>query len=127
MFHFEIDEKNPMKPRYRVKDVLHKSPNYSKIFVEDSGFNITIYSGENMVRINVLQQLSPDDFQENFQLDFFYKGTLSLIVNGNDLLRYIDFILEPSNCVSFLQNIEWNICKRNRMTRASKKEIGKRK
>lgn len=89
MFHFEIDEKFPLRPRYRVEDVLHKSPNYSKIFVVDTSFDITVYSGDNKAVVNLIELIGPEEFGPNFRIDFYKNGVKSLVINGNDLLRFV--------------------------------------
>lgn len=83
IFRFEIDEKTPLKPRYRPHDVLEFQPKYEKIFVTEEFWevpsaSIVVHSSSSYVVIN----LSP------FRMDFYQNGEKILVVNENNLLRY---------------------------------------
>lgn len=72
IFHFEIDEKTPLRPRYRVVDALQKEPTLEAIKVATSSSEITITSGGNKAVI----QIAP------FKIDFYQGDTLSVTANG---------------------------------------------
>jgi mannosyl-oligosaccharide alpha-1,3-glucosidase len=103
IFHFEVDEKNPLKPRYRVKDVLQNLPPNKKIRVVDSSSEIIVYSGNNKVVINT-------NTERNFKMEFFYDGIKSLIVNGENLLRFehLQKRLEPEDPDNIPIDGYWN-------------------
>ncbi|CAO1407451.1 unnamed protein product [Diamesa hyperborea] len=77
-FHFEIDEKTPLSPRYRVVDALKQDPSYETIKVTSSASEIIVVAGVNKAIIT----LSP------LKLDFYQNELLSLVVNAKGLMRF---------------------------------------
>ncbi|CRK87777.1 CLUMA_CG001536, isoform A [Clunio marinus] len=78
MFHFEIDEKSPLKPRYRVTDALQKEPTYESIKVSSTSSEITIISGRNKAVV----------FLSPFKIEFFQDETLVTSVNSRGLMNF---------------------------------------
>lgn len=77
-FHFEIDEKAPLKPRYRVTEALRKDPAYESIKVTSTASEITVAAGGNKAIIHA----SP------FKIDFYQGETLSTSVNSRGLMNF---------------------------------------
>lgn len=77
-FHYEIDEKTPLKPRYRVTEALLQNPTIIPIHVTTSTSQIQVTSESGTVVIN----------NAPFKMEFYQGGQLALTVNGLGLMRY---------------------------------------
>ncbi|XP_055843079.1 neutral alpha-glucosidase AB-like [Episyrphus balteatus] len=78
-FRVQIDEKNPLKARYRVKDALQPSLKIGSLNVETSdGSSILITSGENKAVLTL----------DPFRIDFYQNDVLSVSVNAKRLMRF---------------------------------------
>ncbi|KAJ6649262.1 Neutral alpha-glucosidase AB, partial [Pseudolycoriella hygida] len=77
-FHYEIDEKTPIKPRYRVTEALLQSPTIEAIHVTTTATGIQVASNSGKVFINNLP----------FKMEFYQQDSLVLTVNGLGLMRY---------------------------------------
>lgn len=77
-FHFEIDEKSPLKPRYRVTDALHKNPLYESIKVSSTATEVTITSNGNKAIV----------YTAPFRMEFYQGETLTTSVNSRGLMNF---------------------------------------
>ncbi|XP_055910340.1 neutral alpha-glucosidase AB-like [Eupeodes corollae] len=78
-FRVQIDEKNPLKPRHRVTDVLQDSVKSGNINVDtQDGPEIVFSWGENKAVLT----------NEPFRIDFYQKDVLSVSVNAKRLMRF---------------------------------------
>lgn len=77
-FHFEIDEKAPLKPRYRVTDALHKNPLYESIKVTSTATEVTVTSNGNKAIV----------FTSPFRIEFYQGETLTTSVNSKGLMNF---------------------------------------
>ncbi|XP_055915386.1 neutral alpha-glucosidase AB-like [Eupeodes corollae] len=74
-----IDEKNPIKPRYRVTESLKASPRIiADLSAEDHGSSITVTSG--VIKASI--QKDP------LKIDFYQNNVLSVTLNGKGLMRF---------------------------------------
>lgn len=85
-FHFEIDEKTPLKTRYRVKEVLLETQNFQGIVVTTTSSSITVKAKSNKAVI----LLTP------FQIEFFQNEVLALKANGNGLMKFEQLRTKPT-------------------------------
>lgn len=86
-FHFEIDEKTPLKPRYRVTDVLVKEPTYETIKVDSTSSVITVHSGENKAVVHFVP----------FTIDFYQGSTLVTSINSRGLMNFEHLRKKPEH------------------------------
>lgn len=88
-FHFEIDEKTPLKPRYRVKDALQGPPTYINVIgLTNSSTQIIIATHVSKAVINLLP----------FRIDFFERLDNiipSVMVNSLGLMRFEHLRAKP--------------------------------
>lgn len=81
IFHFQIDEKNPLSERYRVVDALEREPEYVNIKVvsrSDSSITVSSDDGTNKAVLHV----SP------FAIDFFHGDNLVVAVNSKGMMQF---------------------------------------
>lgn len=85
-FRVIVDEKSPIKPRYRVVDALKSNPIPEKLTVtEQTDSQITITSGTNKAVIK----------GKPFQLDFYNNDVLTVTLNGKGLMRFEHIRTKP--------------------------------
>lgn len=77
-FHYEIDEKTPLKPRYRVKEALLQDPTIIPIHVTTTATQIQVTSKSGQVIIS----------NKPFKMEFYHGDQLAITVNGLGLMRY---------------------------------------
>lgn len=77
-FHFEIDEKSPLKPRYRVTDALVHEPALEAIKATSTSSDVTVISGENKAVVH----FSP------LTIDFYQGSTLVTSANSRGLMNF---------------------------------------
>ncbi|XP_070495450.1 neutral alpha-glucosidase AB [Chironomus tepperi] len=77
-FHFEIDEKSPLKPRYRVVDALKGEPKYEAIKVTSTGTDITVKCGENKAII----------YGAPFKIEFYQNDVLTISANSKAKMHF---------------------------------------
>lgn len=87
MFRFVIDEKSPIKPRYRVTEVIDEIPGYNPIAVLTRSDDIVVTSSASQAII----KLSP------FQIDFYHEKVLALSVNGKGLMTFEHLRTKPAS------------------------------
>ena len=91
IFHFEIDEKTPLKPRYRVTEDLKPGLSFKPISFYNTSRDITIYSNYDNNEQTAVVQLLP------FQIDFTDRDGVTLSVNSKDLMRFEHLRTKPSS------------------------------
>lgn len=77
-FHLEIDEKAPLKPRYRVVDAL-KGPVQTVAVQVEKGADETTVTSQNKKAVIV---------HKPFRLDFYLDDVLTVSVNSKGLMRF---------------------------------------
>lgn len=77
-FHFEIDEKTPLKPRYRVTDALVHDPALEVIKASSTSSDVTVISGDNKAVVH----FSP------LSIDFYQGSTLVTSANSRGLMNF---------------------------------------
>ncbi|GAB0095795.1 neutral alpha-glucosidase AB [Sergentomyia squamirostris] len=77
-FHVEIDEKTPLKPRYRVTDALRGIPRTEPISVMKNEGEVVVESGNNRAVI----------LSSPFRIDFFSGENLVVSANGKGLMKF---------------------------------------
>ncbi|XP_037029442.1 neutral alpha-glucosidase AB-like [Bradysia coprophila] len=85
-FHFEINEKDPLKPRYRVTEALHHEPQYTTIDFTISSSAIIINSNTNWAVVS----MSP------FRLSFYQDDVLAVSFNAQSLMRFEHYRTRPT-------------------------------
>lgn len=78
-FHLEIDEKAPLKPRYRVVDALKEPVKTRPVQVIKGGDETTTVTSENKKAVIV---------HKPFRLDFYLDDVLTVSVNSKGLMRF---------------------------------------
>lgn len=77
-FHVEIDEKTPLKPRYRVVDALNGNPPTESVSVKKGEGTIEVETGPN----RAVLVASP------FRIDFFHGEVLQVSANAKGLMKF---------------------------------------
>ncbi|XP_055711223.1 neutral alpha-glucosidase AB [Phlebotomus papatasi] len=77
-FHVEIDEKSPLKPRYRVVDALNGNPATESVSVKKGEGTIEVETGPN----RAVLVASP------FRIDFFHGEVLQVSANAKGLMKF---------------------------------------
>ncbi|XP_039959611.1 neutral alpha-glucosidase AB isoform X2 [Bactrocera tryoni] len=77
-FRLLVDEKNPLKPRYRVTDALKSAPKPGSIKVQEGEAEFTITSGPNKAVVNA----------DPFRVDFYQNDVLTVSVNAKGLMTF---------------------------------------
>lgn len=96
-FRLLIDEKNPLKIRYRVTDSLQSSLKSTSLKVEATDASeILVTSGENKALLTI----------DPFRIDFYRNDVLTLVVNAKNLLRF-EHIRRKSDDVPTEDPDEW--------------------
>lgn len=95
-FHYEIDEKAPLKQRYRVTEALLQNPSVIVMHVTASNSQIQVTSKSGKVIINIAP----------FKMEFYQADQLAITVNGLGLMRYEHLrerpaVLDPSEVDSW--------------------------
>ncbi|XP_055523690.1 neutral alpha-glucosidase AB [Wyeomyia smithii] len=81
LFHFQIDEKSPLSPRYRVTDALSKEPEYVGLKVEENSSTEVIISAEGGSNKAVVK-VAP------LKIEFYRDNTLVLVANSKGLMKF---------------------------------------
>lgn len=84
-FRLEIDEKQPLSPRYRVTDSLKETPQSGQIKVTDSNEKLTVSIGSNKAVFH----------SDPFRIDFFNNEILVTSVNAKGLMRFEELRAKP--------------------------------
>ncbi|XP_004521723.1 neutral alpha-glucosidase AB isoform X2 [Ceratitis capitata] len=77
-FRLLIDEKTPLKPRYRVVDSLKEIPKPGSIKVQEGQGELTITSGSNKAVV----------VADPFRIDFYQNNVLTVSVNAKGLMTF---------------------------------------
>ncbi|XP_052868075.1 neutral alpha-glucosidase AB [Anopheles cruzii] len=83
-FHLQVDELEPLSPRYRVTDALAQEPQYGPTKVEGSSGTLIMVAcgGEPELETKAAIQIAP------FKIDFYRNGVLVVSANGKGMMRF---------------------------------------
>lgn len=95
IYHFEIDEKSPMRPRYRVTESLKDDPIYEEITVGKRNTHIEVFSLNSTLFSSAIIQLSP--FQIDFYRNNLYQNQPLVSINSKDLMRFEHLRMRPES------------------------------
>nr|XP_029729830.1 neutral alpha-glucosidase AB-like [Aedes albopictus] len=98
IFRFEIDEKYPLRERYRVTDAMVNDLKARNVLIESSKSDITIRDGSNRAVI----QVNP------FSIDFYDQDKLVVSANAKGMLKFEHSRPKPSNPVEGEWEEEFN-------------------
>lgn len=94
-FQVMIDEKIPLKPRYRTEHVLDGTPKASSLTVESHNDNEVIVTS---VGNRVVLQASP------LKIDFYRNDLLAVTLNDRGLMRFEHLRPKPTKLVTIIFN-----------------------
>lgn len=77
-FRLQIDEKTPLRPRYRVEHALKRQPETGRIRVQESDGELTITTGTSKATV----------YGDPFRIDFFENNVLVVSVNAKNWLYF---------------------------------------
>ncbi|XP_017491998.1 PREDICTED: neutral alpha-glucosidase AB-like [Rhagoletis zephyria] len=77
-FRLLVDEKTPLKPRYKVQDALKSAPKPGSIKVHEGDTEFTITSGPNKAVVTA----------DPFRVDFYQNDILTVSVNAKGLMTF---------------------------------------
>ncbi|XP_017478235.1 PREDICTED: neutral alpha-glucosidase AB isoform X1 [Rhagoletis zephyria] len=77
-FRLLVDEKTPLKPRYKVQDALKSTPKPGSIKVHEGDTEFTINSGPNKAVVTA----------DPFRVDFYQNDILTVSVNAKGLMTF---------------------------------------